>query len=301
MALIAVNLQAVRSRIARAAQAAHRHPEDIALVAVSKTFPAGHIAEAYAAGQRAFGENHAQEAVEKITVLAALPLEWRVAQERQENKLMRSDAIIPSAGVASPEGPLLLPLEWRVAQERQENKLMRSDAIIPSAGVASPEGPLLLPLEWHFIGPIQSNKTRLIAECFQWVHSVDREKIAQRLNAARPDGTPPLNVLIQVNVSGEAAKSGVAPGEEAKLADAIARLPRLKLRGLMAIPEPTTDVTLQRRRFALLRELKDRLAARGHALDTLSMGMSDDLEAAIMEGATMVRVGTAIFGQRRKF
>ena len=228
MALIAVNLQAVRSRIARAAQAAHRHPADIALVAVSKTFPAAHIAEAFAAGQKAFGENHAQEAVEKITVLASLPLEW------------------------------------------------------------------------HFIGPIQSNKTRLIAERFQWVHSVDREKIAQRLNAARPDGTPPLNVCIQVNVSGEAAKSGVAPGAEAKLADAIARLPRLKLRGLMAIPEPTTDVTLQRRRFALLRELKDRLAARGHALDTLSMGMSDDFEAAIMEGATMVRIGTAIFGPRQK-
>ena len=226
MALIAVNLQAVRSRIARAAQAVQRHPGDIALVAVSKTFPAGHIAEAFAAGQKAFGENHVQEAVEKITVLAALPLEW------------------------------------------------------------------------HFIGPIQSNKTGLIARHFGWAHSVDRENIAQRLNAARPDGTPPLNVCIQVNVSGEAAKSGVAPGEEAKLADAIARLPRLKLRGLMAIPEPTTDVTLQRRRFALLRELKDRLAARGHALDTLSMGMSDDFEAAIMEGATMVRVGTAIFGKR---
>ena len=264
MASIAVNLQAVRSRIARAAQAAQRHPGDIALVAVSKTFPAGHIAEAFAAGQKAFGENHVQEAVEKITVLAALPLEWRVAQARQENGRTRSDAIIPSAGVASPEGPLLLPLEW------------------------------------HFIGPIQSNKTGLIARHFGWVHSVDREKIAQRLNAARPDGTPLLDVLIQVNVSGEAAKSGVAPGEEAKLADAIARLPRLKLRGLMAIPEPTPDVTLQRRRFALLRELKDRLAARGHALDTLSMGMSDDFEAAIMEGATMVRVGTAIFGPRRK-
>lgn len=264
MALIAVNLQAVRSRIARAAQAAHRHSGDIALVAVSKTFPAECIAEARAAGQRAFGENQVQEAVEKITVLAALPLEWRVAQARQENGRTRSDAIIPSAGVASPEGPLLLPLEW------------------------------------HFIGPIQSNKTRLIAACFQWVHGLDREKIAQRLNAARPDGTPPLNVLIQVNVSGEAAKSGVAPGEEAKLADAIARLPRLNLRGLMAIPEPTADVTLQHRRFALLRELKDGLAARGHALDTLSMGMSDDLEAAIMEGATMVRVGTAIFGHRQR-
>ena len=228
MASIAANLQAVRSRIARAAQAAHRDSGDIALVAVSKTFPAGHIAEAFAAGQKAFGENHAQEAVAKVTALAPLPIEW------------------------------------------------------------------------HFIGPIQSNKTRLIAQHFGWVHSVESERIAGRLNAARPDGTPPLNVCIQVNLSGEAAKSGVAPGEEAQLADAIARLPRLKLRGLMGIPEPTPDVALQRLRFALLRELKDRLAARGHALDTLSMGMSDDLDAAIMEGATMVRVGTAIFGPRTK-
>ena len=160
MATIAANLQAVRSRIARAARDAQRHPGDIALVAVSKTFAAERIAEAHAAGQRAFGENHSQEAVAKVTALAPLPIEW------------------------------------------------------------------------HFIGPIQSNKTRLIAECFQWVHGVDREKIAQRLNAARPDSTPPLNVCIQVNVSGEAAKSGITPGEEAKLADVIARLPRLKLRGL---------------------------------------------------------------------
>lgn len=226
MATIAVNLQAVRARIERAAQAVGRRPGDIALVAVSKTFPAEYIAQAHAAGQRAFGENYAREAVEKITKLAPLPLEW------------------------------------------------------------------------HFIGPIQSNKTSVIATHCQWVHSVAREKIAQRLDAGRPGGLPPLNVCIQVNVSGEAAKSGVEPGEEFKLAEAIARLPRLKLRGLMAIPEPTTDPALQRRRFALLRELKDQLVARGHALDTLSMGMSDDLEAAIAEGATMVRVGTAIFGRR---
>jgi len=223
---IAANLQAVRARIARAAQAAHRAPGDILLLAVSKTIPAERIAEAHAAGQRAFGENHVQEAVEKITVLATLPLDW------------------------------------------------------------------------HFIGPIQSNKTRLIAEHFSWAHSVEREKIAERLNAARPEGMAPLNVCIQVNVSGEATKSGVAPGDEAKLAEAIARLPRLRLRGLMAIPEPTADVTLQRRRFALLRELKNGLRARGHALDTLSMGMSDDFEAAILEGATIVRIGTAIFGKR---
>jgi pyridoxal phosphate enzyme (YggS family) len=214
--------------MARAAQAARRAPGDILLLAVSKTIPAERIAEAHAAGQRAFGENHAQEAVEKITVLAELPLEW------------------------------------------------------------------------HFIGPIQSNKTRIITQHFGWVHGVEREKIAERLNAARPEGMAPLNVCIQVNVSAEASKSGVAPGDEAKLAEAIARLPRLRLRGLMAIPEPTVDVTLQRRRFALLRELKDGLRARGHALDTLSMGMSDDFEAAILEGATIVRIGTAIFGARKK-
>jgi PLP dependent protein len=154
--------------------------------------------------------------------------------------------------------------------------------------------------EWHFIGPIQSNKTGQIAAHFQWVHGVERARIAERLNAARAEGLPPLNVCIQVNVSGEATKSGVAPGAEVELARIISRLSRLKLRGLMAIPEPTSDVAQQRRRFALLRELKDGLAARGHALDTLSMGMSDDFEAAIAEGSTIVRVGTAIFGARKK-
>jgi len=228
MVTIASNLQAVRTRIERAAHAAGRHAGAIELVAVSKTFPAGSIEQAYAAGQQAFGENFAQEAVEKITRLGHLPLVW------------------------------------------------------------------------HFLGPIQSNKTTLIATQFQWVHSVEREKIVQRLNAARPEGLPPLNVCIQVNVSGEATKSGVGSEDAARLADAVARLPRLRLRGLMAIPEPTSDTALQRQRFALLRELKDQLAARGHALDTLSMGMSDDLEAAIAEGATIVRVGTAIFGSRTR-
>ncbi|MBX9812302.1 MAG: YggS family pyridoxal phosphate-dependent enzyme [Burkholderiales bacterium] len=227
MTTIAANLQAVRDRIARAARDAGRAASDITLIAVSKTFPAGKIAEACAAGQRAFGENYVQEAVEKITLLSHLPLEW------------------------------------------------------------------------HFIGPIQSNKTRAIAGHFHWVHSMEREKIAVRLNEARPAGLPPLNVCIQVNVSGEGSKSGVAPGEELALARAIIALPRLRLRGLMAIPEPTPDIGLQRRRFALLRGIRDRLAAAGIALDTLSMGMSDDLEAAIAEGATMVRVGTAIFGQRK--
>jgi PLP dependent protein len=228
MGTIAANLQAVRGRIARAAESAGRRAGDIALVAVSKTFPAAMIEAAHAAAQSAFGESQAQEGVEKITRLAHLPLEW------------------------------------------------------------------------HFIGPIQSNKTRAIAERFQWVHSIERERIAARLDAARPAGLPPLNVCIQVNVSGEASKSGVTPGAELALAEAISKLPRLRLRGLMAIPEPTSDPALQRQRCALLRELKERLAARGVALDTLSMGMSDDLEAAILEGATMVRVGTAIFGSRSR-
>jgi len=153
-------------------------------------------------------------------------------------------------------------------------------------------------LDWHFIGPLQSNKTRQVATWFDWVHSVDREKIAARLSEQRDPHRPPLNLCLQVNVSGEASKSGVAPDEVAALADAIAALPRVALRGLMAIPEPTDDVALQRRRFAHLRQLKDDLNARGHHLDTLSMGMSQDLEAAIAEGATIVRVGTALFGAR---
>ncbi len=153
-------------------------------------------------------------------------------------------------------------------------------------------------IEWHMIGPIQSNKTRLIAEHFYWVHSLERDKIAQRLSESRPTHLPPLNICIQVNVSGEASKSGITPGAEIALADLIAGLPRLRLRGLMTIPEPTQDPALRRQRFARLRDMQEQLIARGHKLDTLSMGMSDDLEDAIAEGATMVRVGTAIFGVR---
>jgi PLP dependent protein len=155
-----------------------------------------------------------------------------------------------------------------------------------------------LGLTWHYIGPIQSNKTRPIAEHFDWVHSLDRDRIAARLAEARSPAQLSLQVCIQVNVSGEASKSGVAPGELERLAEQVARLERLKLRGLMAVPEPTPDAGLQRRRFAQLRELRDRLNRGGFAMDTLSMGMSSDLEAAIAEGATMVRVGTAIFGER---
>ncbi|TDV18276.1 YggS family pyridoxal phosphate-dependent enzyme [Paraburkholderia caballeronis] len=153
-------------------------------------------------------------------------------------------------------------------------------------------------LEWHFIGPLQSNKTRPVAEHFDWVHSVDRLKIAQRLSAQRPAHLPPLNVCLQVNVSGEASKSGVAPGEVAEVAHAIAALPRVVLRGLMSIPEPESDLAAQRAPHRRLRELFDTLRADGLALDTLSMGMSADLEAAVLEGATIVRIGTAIFGAR---
>lgn len=226
MDTIEKRLQAVKSRLAAACAAAGRDPRDIVLVAVSKTFPPAAVRAAHAAGQRDFGENHAQEAAAKVDALADLALVW------------------------------------------------------------------------HFIGPLQSNKTRLVAERFAWVHSIDRLKIAERLAAQRPEALPPLQVCIQVNVSGEPTKSGVAPEEAPVLARAVAALPRLRLRGLMAIPEPTDDPVLQRRRFERLRALKARLVAAGLALDTLSMGMSGDLEAAIAAGATMVRVGTAIFGAR---
>lgn len=155
-----------------------------------------------------------------------------------------------------------------------------------------------LPLEWHFIGPIQSNKTREIATHFSWVQSVERDKIARRLNEQRPATLPPLNVCIQVNVSGEASKSGVAPNEVTALAQVIHTLPQLRLRGLMAIPAPQAEFESQRAGFRALRELYEKLCHAGYELDTLSMGMTDDLEAAIAEGATLVRVGTAIFGER---
>jgi PLP dependent protein len=227
MATIAANLQAVKDRIRAAARAAGRDEREVTLLAVSKTWLAGAVREAWNAGQGAFGENYAQEGVQKVTELAELGLNW------------------------------------------------------------------------HFIGPVQSNKTATIAANFAWVHTIDRLKIAQRLSAAR-EGQSALEVCLQVNVSGEASKSGVAPEELAELAKTVAALPNLRLRGLMAIPEPVSDPAAQRQPFRRLRELKDGLAAQGIALDTLSMGMSHDLEAAIAEGATMVRVGTAIFGERNK-
>ncbi|MGL4576835.1 MAG: YggS family pyridoxal phosphate-dependent enzyme [Burkholderiaceae bacterium] len=156
------------------------------------------------------------------------------------------------------------------------------------------------PLQWHFIGPLQSNKTREVAEHFDWVHSVDRLKIAQRLSEQRPAGLPDLQVCLQVNVSDEGTKSGVDASQIAQLAFEVAQLPRLKLRGLMCIPAPANDGESQRAPFAALRALRDALNAQGLALDVLSMGMSADMEAAIAEGATHVRVGTAIFGVRGK-
>jgi pyridoxal phosphate enzyme (YggS family) len=228
MAMIADNLQLVRARIERACAAAARPVDDVTLLAVSKTFGATAVREAYAAGQRRFGENYVQEALEKVAALA----------------------------------------EWRAQ------------------------------IEWHLIGPLQSNKTRAVAQAFDWVHTLDRLKTAQRLSEQRPADLPALQVCIQVNVSGEASKSGLPPAEVAAVARAVARLPRLRLRGLMSVPEPAATFEAQRAPHRALRELWLELRAQGLELDTLSMGMTADLEAAIAEGATIVRVGTAIFGER---
>ena len=235
---IVVNLMQVRERIELAALAANREPEEIELLAVSKTFPASAVEEAMHAGQSAFGENYVQEAVEKIEKLAKLR-------------------------------------PWLI---------------------------------WHFIGPLQSNKTREVAEHFDWVHSVDRLKIAERLSNQRgefPD-LAPLQVCVQINVSEENSKSGVSLLEVEELCNAITTLPNLVLRGLMAIPAPSPDPVKQRQAFAAVQECFRQIQV-AHAtelgyqfFDTLSMGMSDDLEAAIAEGSTTVRVGSAIFGKRDK-
>jgi pyridoxal phosphate enzyme (YggS family) len=235
---IVINLMQVRRRIELAALAAKREPEDVELLAVSKTFPASAIEEAMHAGQSAFGENYVQEGVEKIVQLEKLR-------------------------------------PWLV---------------------------------WHFIGPLQSNKSREVAEHFDWVHSVDRLKIAERLSTQRgefPD-LAELQVCVQVNVSEEDSKSGVPLTEAEALCNAISKLPNIVLRGLMAIPAPSADPNAQREAFAIVRDCFKRIQST-HLIDpayqffdTLSMGMSDDLEAAIAEGSTMVRVGTAIFGKRDK-
>ena len=228
MATILGNIQQVRARIAKACDGAKRPVQSVTLLCVSKTFGPEAVREAHAAGERCFGENYVQEALDKIAALSDL------------------------------RGSI----------------------------------------EWHLIGPLQSNKTRIVAEQFDWVHSVDRLKIAQRLSQQRPANLPPLQVCLQVNISGEASKSGLAPVEVMEAAQAAARLPHLRLRGLMAIPEPAGDLDAQRLPHRALRRLLDELNAAGLALDTLSMGMSADLEAAVLEGSTMVRVGSAIFGAR---
>jgi hypothetical protein len=226
MTTIGSNLQTVRARIATACAQAQRQVTDVTLLAVSKTFGPDAVREAWQAGQRAFGENYIQEAVEKMALLADLPIEW------------------------------------------------------------------------HCIGPIQSNKTRLVAQHFDWVHTIDRLKVAQRLAEQRPDDKPPLNVCLQVNIDGGPSKSGIAPAEALALAREVARLPRLRLRGLMTIPEPAEGFEAQRAVHAQAAALLAQLRDAGLPLDTLSMGMTVDLEAAIAAGSTMVRVGTAIFGGR---
>jgi pyridoxal phosphate enzyme (YggS family) len=221
-------LTSVRQRIEAAARAAGRSPEEIALIGVSKRQPGDAIRVLYAAGQRAFGENYLQEALDKQSALGDLAIDW------------------------------------------------------------------------HFIGPTQSNKTRSIAEHFDWVHSVDRLKIAQRLSEQRPEDQGPLNICLQVNIDEEGSKSGIPPAELEQLASQVMHLPRLSLRGLMAIPAPRDDYASQLATFTQVRELFERLkSGTGLAsLDTLSMGMSGDLEAAIAAGATMVRIGTDLFGAR---
>jgi pyridoxal phosphate enzyme (YggS family) len=226
MASIAENISTVRDQITKATASCGRPSGSVSLLAVTKTQAPEKLREAYAAGQREFGENYVQEALDKIHALDL------------------------------------------------------------------PE------LIWHFIGPIQSNKTADIAKHFAWVHSVDRLKIATRLNSQRPQGSPPLNVCVQVNLSQEGSKSGVALADTTALCEQIAKLPRLRLRGLMAIPAPCAQYDQQREVFRPLAHLFGELQERFEQLDTLSIGMSADYEAAIAEGSTIVRVGSAIFGAR---
>lgn len=228
MATIASKLQLVQSRILQACLKVDRSPDEVTLLAVSKTFPAAAVREAFEAGQHRFGENYVQEALDKLAELADL---------------------------------------------RDQ-------------------------IEWHLIGPLQSNKTRVVAEHFDWVHTVDRLKIAQRLSDQRPAHLPPLQVCIQVNTSGEDSKSGVEPGDAWALAEAVTRLPHLQLRGVMALPAPSNDASAQHQALKGIQAVFDDLRNRGLTLDTLSMGMSADLEAAVEQGSTMVRIGSAIFGQR---
>lgn len=226
MTSIAENFNNVRHLIDSAAKIAGRVPDDITLLAVSKTRQPDELRTLYTLGQRAFGENYLQEACDKIAALNDLAIEW------------------------------------------------------------------------HFIGPIQSNKTRPIAEQFDWVHSVDRLKIAERLSAQRPADLPPLNICVQINISHEDSKSGCLPEAAEALLNQISQLPNLCLRGLMAIPAATDNTDEQHRPLAAMRTLFTTLQQQHPTLDTLSMGMSDDMDIAIAEGATIVRIGTALFGPR---
>ncbi|MGO1792071.1 MAG: YggS family pyridoxal phosphate-dependent enzyme [Oceanisphaera sp.] len=228
MNTILQQLHLVHDRISQAAISCDRHPDTVQLLAVSKTKPVADVLTAYQAGQRQFGENYVQEAIDKIASLT----------------------------------------------------------------VDCPD------IVWHLIGPLQSNKTKPVAEAFDWVQSVDRLKIAKRLSAQRPAHLPPLNICLQVNISQEHNKSGLSIAEAARLADEIVALPRLCLRGIMAIPEATDDNNKLKAQLLELRQLFDRMAEKYPTIDTLSMGMSKDLELAVACGSTLVRVGTAIFGSR---
>jgi len=226
----------------------------------------------------------------------ATPLQQRLAAVRERLQKARTAAGGPAGGVrlvaVSKTFPAAAIREAAQAGQTDFGENYVQEAAEKMAGLGD------LKLTWHFIGPIQSNKTRQIAEHFAWVHSVDREKIARRLSDQRPEGLEPLQVCIEVNLSGEASKSGVPRQELTGLANVVSKLPRLRLRGLMTIPEPGDDMALRRQRFAELRGLLDNLKRDGLEVDTLSMGMTADMELAVAEGATMVRIGTAIFGER---
>jgi pyridoxal phosphate enzyme (YggS family) len=216
-------------------------------------------------------------------ILATIQLAKVAGQCQQQVNLLAVSKAQPSSAIR----------EAYIAGQRMFGENYLQEALIKQTELAD------LPIEWHFIGPIQSNKTQLIAQNFTWVHSVDRQKIAQRLNDARPENLAPLQICLQVNAGNEASKSGVAQHELEELAAAFANFPRLKLRGLMSIPAPSNDKNKQRAQFKQVRECYDALLAKGFALDTLSIGMSDDYPIAIEQGATIVRVGSALFGHRK--
>ena len=269
---VAAALGRVRADIARFAERHGREPGSVALLAIGKTKPTAMLRAAVEAGQRDFGENYVDEALGKIDALGHSVDTSAEATPRGE----AGARVPPGGGRGDGSGDGDAPAGGRDGAVRAGNELV-----------------------WHFVGGIQSRRCQAIAERFDWAHGVDREKVARRLSERRPEALPPLNVCLQLNVDGEASKGGVPPEELDALADACATLPGIHLRGLMAIPAPRRDFDGQRRAFAAVRERFESLRTRGHdALDTLSIGMSGDLEAAIAEGATLVRVGTAVFGER---